>query len=218
MAAALLLLGLTAQAAPNEPFGLVSTPAPQGPLWVTWRSLQSQMRAEQPVIARCRAAPQSCVAAPATKFIAIVAAGAGYQGLARIAHINRAANLAIRQIDSTTLPDYRDKWTSPLATLAAGIGNCKQYAVLKYAVLQDAGFAADDLSIVILKSRTLPQSHAVVALRNEEHWLILDNRSMAIVESRVLLDRYLPLFTLDRRGVRQFTPQVAQNIDTTCAD
>ena len=36
----------------------------------------------------------------------------------------------------------RDAWTSPFAALAAGAGDCKQYAVLKYAALQAAGFAA----------------------------------------------------------------------------
>ena len=216
-AAALLLLGLAAQADSREPFGLVSAPAPEGPLWVTWRNLQSEMKAEHPLIAQCRAAPQSCPSASALRFIAIIAAGADYKGFARIAHLNRAANLSIRQIDSATLAGYRDRWTSPLATLAAGVGNCKKYAVLKYAVLRDAGFAADDVRIVILQSRTRLESHAVVTARNEGNWLILDNRSMTIVDSRVLLDRYLPIFMLDRSGVRQFPPQVAQNSHASCA-
>lgn len=141
---------------------------------------------------------------PALQFIAVVAEGAGYEGLARIGHINRAANLALRAFDGARSSDLHGKWTSPLATLAAGGGDCKQFAVLKYRALEDAGFAADDVRLVILQSRSLPETHAVVAVRNERRWLILDNRSMALVESDELLDRYIPLYTLDHRGVRQF--------------
>jgi predicted transglutaminase-like cysteine proteinase len=203
-AAAMLLLGLTAQTDNREPFGLSTIVAPEGPLSLTWRDLQSQMKAEQPIIAQCRAKPQSCSSVAALEFIAIVDQGAPYQGLKRIGHINRAVNLAIRAVGRTRTDNSPDKWTSPLATLAAGVGDCKQYAALKYAALHDAGLAMDDLRLVILKTKFSPETHAVVAVRNEGHWLILDNLSLALVQSRKLLDKYIPLYMLDHRGVRQF--------------
>jgi predicted transglutaminase-like cysteine proteinase len=218
-AAVLLLLGLTAQADRSEPFGLVTVAAPEGPLWTTWRRLQAEIKAEQPVIAQCRAKPQSCRSPAARQFIAIVDEGAPFQGLARIGHINRAANLAIRAINDATPSKLHSQWTSPLTTLAAGAGDCKQYAVLKYAALQDGGFAAEDVRIVIVGQRTQPGTHAVVAVHNEGHWLILDSRSLAIVEASALLDRYVPLDSFDRRGVREFVdqPQVAQEFGAACA-
>jgi predicted transglutaminase-like cysteine proteinase len=218
-AAALLLLGLTAQADMSEPFGLATVAAPQGPLWVTWRKLQAEIKAERPVIAQCRATPLECGSTPALQFIAIVDQGEGFAGLARIGHINRAANFALRAVGNVTPGAVHDKWKSPLAALTAGAGNCKQYAVLKYAALEDAGFAADDLRIVILQSRSRQQAHAVVAVRDDGHWLILDNRSLALVESRDLRDSYLPLYMLDQRGVRQFVrqPRVAQKFGAACA-
>ena len=214
-----LLLGLTAQTDTAEPFGLATAAAPESPLAPTWRRLQSQIEAERPAIAQCRAEPQSCRSAPAAEFIAIVAEGAGYHGLARLGHINRAANLAIRTLANGALDAVGAQWTSPLATLAAGAGNCKQFAVLKYAALEDAGFAPDDLRIVILQLRARPEAHAVVAVREDGRWLILDNRSLALVESSELLGQYAPLYTLDHRGVRQFfePPQVAQKFDDACA-
>jgi predicted transglutaminase-like cysteine proteinase len=217
-AAALLLLGLTAHADANEPFGLTTVPAPEGPLWMTWRKLQGEMKSERALIARCRAALMDCPSIPARRFIAIADQGKDFAGIARIGHINRAVNLAIRAVKSAT-PAARHNWTSPLAALAAGAGDCKQYAVLKYAALQDAGFTADNVRIVIVAWRKRPEAHAMVAVRNAGKWLILDNRTLAIVESSKLLDRFAPLKMFDRRGVRQFVraPRVAAKFGAACA-
>ncbi len=91
--------------------------------------------------------------------------------------------------------------------------------MLKYAALQDAGFAADDVRIVIVVPHGQRQAHAVVAVRNAGTWLILDNRSLAMAESSALRGFYLPLDTLDNRGVRQFVrqPLVAQVFGGACA-
>ena len=202
VAVAALLLGFAAPT--DEPFGLATAAAPESPLAETWQELQSQIKVEQPIIAQCRADPPSCRSAPAAQFIAIVAAGASYEGLARIGHINRAANLAIRALANGALDAVAAQWTSSLATLAAGAGDCKQFVVLKYAALADAGFAPDDLRIVILQPRARPESHAVVAVRADGRWLILDNRSLALAESSELLRQYAPLYSLDHRGARLF--------------
>jgi len=217
-AAALLLLGLTAQTDIGEPFGLSTVAVSEGPLWVAWRDLQSQMKADQTIVKQCRLDPKSCPSAAALKFIAIVDEGQPYEALARIGHINRAANFAISSFDRTRATD--DKWTSPLATLASGVGDCKQFSVLKYAALIDAGFAPDDLRVAILNSKLRHDMHAVVAVRNEGRWIILDNRSLSLADSNEILDRYIPLYVLDHRGVRQFVlpQQMAEGIDAApCA-
>ena len=205
IAAALLLLGLTAQADIDEPFGLPTVAAPDGPLSVTWRDLQSKIQSERSIIAQCRAEPDACSSPAALQFIAIVNEGAQYQGLTRIGRINRAVNFAIRPINPAAPGDVGTKWTSPLTTLTAGIGDCKQYAVLKYAALSDAGIAPDDLRLVIVTIKSQRANHVVIAVRHAAHWFILDNRTLAVVESRELPD-YLPQFTLDHRGMRQFIP------------
>jgi len=209
VAAALLLLGLAAQAAPGEPFGLATIAAPEGPLWATWRELKRQMKAEQPLIAQCRAEPHACPSPAALRFIAIVNEGKSREGLARIGNINRAVNLAIRAINNAE--PHGDEWTPPLAALAAGVGNCKQYAMVKYAVLGEAGFSADELRLVILQIKPGHDRHAVVALRYEGRWLILDNRTLSLVDSSDVLGHYVPLYAMDERGVRQFgTPHAPE--------
>jgi hypothetical protein len=72
-------------------------------------------------------------------------------GLARIGHINRAVNFSIRGIKNAP----PGEWTSPLAALAEGAGDCKQHAVLKYVTLRDAGFSPDSVRIVIVGDNSL---------------------------------------------------------------
>ncbi len=216
MVLGLLLSGLSAQAGIDEPFGLAAVEVTDGPLWTTWQNLQAKMQSEKRVIAQCRAEPQSCTSQVAQRFIEIVKEGDRHEGLARIGRINRAANLAIFAVNA---PAVQTIWTSPLESLAAGAGDCKQYAVLKYAALLDAGLSLDDLRLVIVNivRRQTPDTqqaiHAVVAVRDKMLWYILDNRSLTVVESGNLADYYWPLFALDHRGVRQYiqplTPEAA---------
>jgi predicted transglutaminase-like cysteine proteinase len=203
IAAGVLLLGLAAQADINEPFGLRTQVAPEGPMWSAWRDLQSDIHVDRRIIAQCRAEPQSCPSPFALRFIALVNEGERHEGIARIGHINRAVNFAIRQVSAPAAGGLRTKWSSPLAALVAGAGDCKQYAVLKYAALVEVGFAPDDLRIIILTIKSVRQNHAVVAVRDGARWLVLDNRTLVLADSRKLRD-YQPLYTLDHRGVRRF--------------
>lgn len=216
-AVAVLLLGLTAQGDIDEPFGWSTDALPEGPLWVMWRDLQSQMQADEHVVFQCRAQPRACPSFEAQKFIEIADEGRFYSDdgdrdgdLGRIGRINRAVNLSISAINSAT------KWTSPLATLAAGVGDCKQYSVLKYAALKNAGFAAEDLRIVIVQPKLEKQTHAVVTIRTGNRWLVLDNRTMIMAESKAVLDQNRPLFALDDRGVWQFTARSASRHVNAC--
>jgi len=205
--AALLLLGLTAQSDLGEPFGMTTETLPEGPSWVTWRNLQSQMKADERVVLQCRVQPRACPSFDAQKFIEIADEGRFYTDddgrRGDLGRINRAVNLSLSPVKSGT------KWTSPLSALAAGIGDCKQYSVLKYAALKNAGFAADDLRIVILQPKLEKQTHAVVTIRTGNRWLVLDNRTMVMADSKALLGQNIPLFALDDRGVRQFTVRIA---------
>ena len=167
---ALLLIGPATQAGSNEPFGLATVAADEGPLAATWRNLQSELQSDERIIVRCRAAPRSCPSPAALRFIAIANEGNGYAGLAKVGRVNRAVNLAIGAASAAAA---QTTWSSPLQTLAAGSGDCKQYAVLKFAALRDAGIAANDLRLVIARitqsraAETKPVDHALVAVRQD---------------------------------------------------
>ena len=185
---ALLLLALTAQTGADKSFDFAALETPNGANLAMWRELKSGIEEEQKIIMRCRSDPATCPSA-ALRFLAIVNEGTRYDGRARIGHINRAANLSIRATKK-----YLEKWTPPLETLDKGIGDCKQYAVLKYVALNEAGYDVDRLRIIVVEDGR--SSHAVVAVRSGKQWIALDNRSNAMAGSSEFLRRYTSMTLL----------------------
>ena len=206
----LFLLGLGAQSGIDEPFGLPTVAMPANDRWwATWKRLQSEIESEKPIIARCRSEPDSCGSSAALRFIAIVNHGAPYEGVMRIKQINRAVNLTLRTKEQAV-------WTSPLTTLAAGEGDCKQHAVLKYAALADVGFALDDLRLVV-GSTSPAAGHAVLTVRSAGRWFVLDNRSLDVVGTDTFAD-FQPLVAFDHRGVRQFVRSLMSELSGSPCD
>ena len=72
----------------------------------------------------------------------------------------------------------RNSWTSLHDFLLRG-GDCEDYASSKYFMLRELGFAAEELRVVVARSRELGGSHAVLAIRQPDGavWLLdSDNR------------------------------------------
>jgi predicted transglutaminase-like cysteine proteinase len=55
--------------------------------------------------------------------------------------------------------------------------------------------------LIVVQDENRETGHAVVAVRYEQRWLILDNRTMAIPDAEDVHD-YRPLFALDQNGMR----------------
>jgi predicted transglutaminase-like cysteine proteinase len=181
----------------REPFGLDTVSVMSGGLLSTWRGVQGAIHAESTVLARCRINAEQCPPV-AKNFLAIVTEGRAHTGRARIGVINRAINLAIHPKSD---PGH---WMAPLDTLSMGSGDCKDYAIAKYVALMEAGIAEEDLRLVIVRDLALGQDHAIVATRVGEDWIMLDNRWLTLVQD-VKMRRVVPLFVLDRDGLRQFS-------------
>ena len=180
----------------SEPFGLHSVEVTSSWLLNTWRGVQNDIRAESKILMRCRAQAEDCPPAART-FLEIITEGRAHTGRARIGIINRAINLAIR---AKRDPAY---WMAPLATLTNGSGDCKNYAIAKYVALAEAGVAEEDLRLVIIRDLSRDEDHAIVATRLGQNWIVLDNRWLALTRD-VDLRRVVPLFVLDRDGLRRF--------------
>src|SRR4029077_15497162 len=90
------LSSLTAHANPDEVLEYAGFELPEGTNSGKWKALQSAIEEEQEVITACRSDLATCPSSAARRFIAIVDEGMPQDGKARIGHINRAANLAIR--------------------------------------------------------------------------------------------------------------------------
>ncbi len=190
----------------TEPFGLNTVPMANGEVLSKWIGVEADIRAENDILSRCRASEELCPVA-ARRFLEIVKQGQAQTGRARIGIINRAINLAISPMSDLTQWGVIDRWSAPLVTLTTGRGDCEDYAIAKYVALKQAGVAAEDVKLVIVRDLAVGGDHAVVAVRFDGHWVILDNRRLTLVEDRQIRQT-VPLFVLSQSGVRKFAPTI----------
>lgn|SRR5262249_3459301 len=186
-----------AQSVSLEPFRTFQLEMPHGPLLEKWDAVLKDLEPEDQLLAGCEVNRTSCPSAAATFFLTIIDRARLREGRARIGEVNRSINLAIR-------PQPRvgasDTWRTPLATLATGVGDCKNYAVVKYVALRRAGVAEEDLRLMIVHDTRVHADHAVVTVRLDGRWLVLDNRWLPLAEDRDL-PWFVPLFSFGQSGV-----------------
>jgi len=195
---------------PAEPFGLSARRIYFGGILTKWLSVQQHFDDEQVQLALCDGDREHCASDAALQFLDIVDTARQRDGRARLGQINRAINLAIRPMSDLAQFGEIDVWSSPLVTFYRGAGDCEDYAIAKYVALRMTGFPPEDLRIVVLEDVLRGEGHAVAAARLDGHWLILDNRRMAMVED-VSLRNYRALFVIDQFGVMEYsdTPLIA---------
>ena len=193
-----------------EPFGLFASTLSFGSLREKWLGVERKLDDERVQLALCDGDRDRCVSPAALQFLAIVDNAKAREGRARLGEINRAINLAIRPMDDLAQHGAIDVWSSPLVTFANGAGDCEDYAIAKFVALRHAGISPDDLRIVIMRDTIRGEDHAVAAARLDGHWLMLDNRRMAMVED-AHVSNTRPTFVIDQYGVMQYvdTPLLA---------
>jgi predicted transglutaminase-like cysteine proteinase len=189
-----------------EPFGLKAMPITQGAMLAKWNGVAADIRAEKNILASCRDHSRPCPPA-AQSFLAVIDSGRAHDGRARIGIVNRAINLAIRPTTDLVQWGTPDRWSAPLATFTTGRGDCEDYAIAKYVALQAAGVAEDDMRLVIIRELGAEEAHAVLLVRLEGRWVVLDNRWLTLVDDSAMR-RVVPLFVLAHDGVKQFAPTV----------
>jgi predicted transglutaminase-like cysteine proteinase len=164
----------------DEPFNLPVSDEP-GAYAVKWRAIAAALEHDRAILAACRARPDGCAVA-AQRFAAFIETARVKEGRARLGEINRAINLAIRYESDIAQHGAADAWASPLATLSSGRGDCEDYAIAKYLALRELGVPPGDVRVVIVRDTKLRRDHAVVAARLEDRWVVLDNRTLVLVD------------------------------------
>ncbi len=185
-----------------EPFGVFAFAVSSGSLQQKWSALQNRFDDDMVQLALCDGDRDNCASPAALKLLAIVDQARARDGRARLGETNRAINLSIRATDD----GIDDVWSSPLTTFARGAGDCEDYAIAKLAALRLAGVAAGDLRLVVVRDVRAGEEHAVVAAKLDGHWLVLDNRRMAMVEDDAARS-YQPLFALYQSAVMKYVDE-----------
>lgn len=188
-----------------EPFGLHAVTVREGPLPARWREVEDRLREENDVLERCG---EDIAACPwtARRFLMLVSAAGASRGRRRIGIINRAINLAIRPASDWSQWSVPDRWSTPLETLSRGRGDCEDYAIAKYQALLRAGLRPQDVRLVIVHLNPVDEDHAMVAVRLDGDWVMLDNRRFALIRD-ISLRGIRPMFVLDHDGVRRFVEE-----------
>lgn len=196
----------------NEPFSLTLFRAPEGELWVKWRTVQGTIAQDVKTLAACRADRDACSSEAAKRFLAVLdEARTKADASARIAAVNRLVNSAVRYTSDMAQWGVPDRWSPPLETFASGQGDCEDYAIAKYVALLELGFDPRDLKVLLVKDTRLYQDHAVLAVRQDGHWLILDNRWSLVVEDSEARS-LVALYALDDEGVQLFAAPYASRL------
>jgi predicted transglutaminase-like cysteine proteinase len=186
-----------------EPFGLSAAALSYGGLREKWLGVERKLDDERVQLALCDGDRERCVSPAALQLLAIVDVARAREGRARLGEINRAINLAIRPMSDLAQYGAVDVWSSPLVTFASGAGDCEDYAIAKFAALRLAGISPEDLRIVVMRDTISGEDHAVAAARLDGHWLMLDNRRMAMIEDAYVRN-YRPTFVIDQHGVMKY--------------
>lgn len=186
---------------PDQIFGLDTEPVTQGRLLDKWLRIEADITKELKIIAQCQAS-KPCPA-PAQMLMELSLEGVNRSWRARVGLINRAVDLAISPMSDETQWGVADHWSDPFETLHSTLGDCEDYAIVKYAALRAAGFPKTSVRLIVLRNRFPNEDHAVAAVWVDNQWLILDNRTLTLVRDTDVT-RAIPKFVLDEEGVRRF--------------
>lgn len=182
-----------------EPFGVFAFAISTGGLRQKWFALKERLDGDMVQLALCDGDRDNCASPAALKLLAIVDQARSHDGRALLGETNRAINLAIRAENDGA----EDIWSSPLETFQRGAGDCEDYAIAKLAALRLAGVAAADLRLVVVRDTRNGEGHAVASAKLDGHWLMLDNRRMAMVEDDDARN-YQPLYVLYQSAVLKY--------------
>jgi predicted transglutaminase-like cysteine proteinase len=170
-----------------EPFNVPASDGLASFYSTKWREVMITMDRDRSILAGCRTDPVGCPPA-ASQLLAMIATAQEREGRARLGEVNRTLNLAIRYQSDIIQHGASDVWASPLATLSTGRGDCEDYAIAKYLVLQESGIPPADLRLVVVRDTKRQQNHAVLAVRFEDRWLVLDSRRLILLEDQDIGD------------------------------
>lgn len=113
---------------------------------------------------------------------------------ARLDAVNIYVNHRVQFVDDSRQYGVADRWSAAADTLARGRGDCEDYAIAKMAMLRRAGFAEHDLYLVILRDLVRRADHAVLVVRSEGRFRVLDNGTDRVFDSNEIHD-YRPILT-----------------------
>ena len=195
----------------DSPFGMSEVAVPEGVTKDKWRKIKADILAELPKLTKCQTNLDECTSS-SRKFEDIVKEAEKHDALAKIAFINAVINALIDYEPDRSQWGVADQWTAPFVNkkgaFETGHGDCEDYALAKYVALRQAGVRAEDVRVALVHDNAVRVDHAILVVRHDKRWLVLDNRWDKLVEDKELT-QFKALAVVDAGGVtvlaKQFT-------------
>jgi predicted transglutaminase-like cysteine proteinase len=114
--------------------------------------------------------------------------------MATLGSVNRWVNQAIAYTDDQALFGRRDYWAGAQRTLSLGRGDCEDIALTKLELLAAAGIPREDMILTIARDLVRNADHAVLIVRHDGHFYMLDNASDEVFDAASSHD-YRPMLS-----------------------
>ncbi len=92
----------------------------------------------------------------------------------------------------------KDYWATPRQFFKK-FGDCEDYAIAKYLTLRRLGWDADKMRILVLQDLNLRIAHAVLLVRLDDKYMLLDNQLSIVVDS-TRVKHYKPIYSVNENG------------------
>jgi len=174
--------------------------------WPAWAQNLERHAGERETISRCVADESACSSKLKSLRLVIVK-GAALEPERQLRLVNQYINRKNyrrdrREMSPSVAPggqaELRNHWSTLLEFLERG-GDCEDYAVAKYFLLRELGFAAEDLRVVVSYDRSVRAYHAVLAVRRDDGraWLLeLDDTIVKAAQGN-----YRFVYALNEQGI-----------------
>ncbi len=95
-------------------------------------------------------------------------------------------------------------WEATPERFFSGGGDCKDYALVKYASLRALGFSLEQLRIAVVTDMTRNVLHAILIVKEPDAAYVLDNQAGS-VEPVAAVHRYQPIFSVNSGSWWQYS-------------
>jgi len=131
----------------------------------------------------------------APQWASFVARHRGNEGVALYDAVNVFVNHAVQFQADTTLEEVLDDWITPETLMQTGEGDCEDFALAKFWLLEYLGVDKDDLYIVVVRDLVVRLPHAYLAVRDGDNVWLLDSRTDGLLTPDEL-EGIVPVITI----------------------
>ncbi len=204
--AAWILLLVSATASADYSFDVSDDYLGRATAWPAWAQNLEQHTIEREAIRRCLDQESAC-SGKLKSLRYVLVKGAALDRDRQLRLVNRYINKRRyrgdrRQASVSVVPGgeavLKNHWSTLLEFLKRG-GDCEDYAVAKYFLLRELGFAAEDMRVLVTYEKSARDYHAVLAVRrdNDSSWLLESDNTIVKGNQR----RYRFIYALNEEGI-----------------